>query len=100
MDVGREIFWDISALGNLVYLLMAVALALLIWTLYCRYLLWQTGKPNQRSENSARRIPMSIRKTMVEVLRHRQVLCKPIPGTDSGKCSPSECDEAFHLLFA
>ena len=47
MDAGREIFWNIGAWGNLVYLLMAVALALLIWAFYRRFLLWRTGKPDQ-----------------------------------------------------
>lgn len=80
MTAGREIFWNIGAWGNIVYVLMAIAMGIFIWAFYRRYLLWRIGRPDNRLDHLNIRITSFVRKIGVEVLGQRLILQKPFPG--------------------
>ncbi|MBW1941724.1 MAG: 4Fe-4S dicluster domain-containing protein [Deltaproteobacteria bacterium] len=80
MEAGREIFWNIGVWGNLVYVLSAVALALLIWAFYRRVKLWRSGKPDNRAVNPGRRITPFIQKVLGEILAQKKILRERFPG--------------------
>ncbi|MBW2207342.1 MAG: hypothetical protein JRG79_10570, partial [Deltaproteobacteria bacterium] len=80
MEAGREIFWNIGVWGNLVYVLSAVALALLIWAFYRRVKLWRSGKPDNRAVNPGRRITPFIQKVLGEMLAQKKILGERFPG--------------------
>jgi Fe-S oxidoreductase/nitrate reductase gamma subunit len=80
MVAGREIFWNIGAWGNIVYLLSAIALGLFIWAVYRRVLLWRTGRPDNRLDHLGKRITSFLRKLLLELLGHRKILREPFPG--------------------
>ena len=80
MTAGREIFWNIGPWGNMVYVLMAIAMGILVWAFYRRALLWRTGRPDNRLDHLNRRITSFLRKMVVEVLGQRRILREPFPG--------------------
>jgi Fe-S oxidoreductase/nitrate reductase gamma subunit len=80
MSAGREIFWNIGLWGNMVYVLMAIAIGLFVWAFYHRYLLWRTGRPENRLDHLSHRITSFVRKLVVEVLGQRRILREPFPG--------------------
>jgi Fe-S oxidoreductase/nitrate reductase gamma subunit len=80
MSAGREIFWNIGLWGNMVYVLMAIAIGLFVWAFYRRYLLWRIGRPEDRLDHLSHRITSFVRKFIVEVLGQRLILRKPFPG--------------------
>ena len=80
MSAGREIFWNIGPWGNIVYVLMAIAIGLFVWAFYRRYLLWRTGRPDNRLDHLSHRITSFVRKLVVEVLGQRRILREPFPG--------------------
>jgi Fe-S oxidoreductase/nitrate reductase gamma subunit len=62
------------------YILAAIAVAFLVFSIYRRYKLWHLGKPDDRSKNIGTRIWVFIRTTVVDVLAHRRFLREPYPG--------------------
>jgi Fe-S oxidoreductase/nitrate reductase gamma subunit len=77
---SREVFWNIQY-GYLIYILAAIAVAFLAFSIYRRYNLWHLGKPDDRSRNLGRRIGVFARTMVVDVLGHRRFLRDPYPGT-------------------
>jgi Fe-S oxidoreductase/nitrate reductase gamma subunit len=76
---SREIFWNIRY-GYVVYILAAIAVAFLAFSIYRRYKLWHLGKPDDRSKNIGGRIGVFIRTMFVDILAHRRFLREPYPG--------------------
>jgi nitrate reductase gamma subunit len=62
------------------YILAAIAVAFLVFSIYRRYKLWRLGKPDDCSKNIGRRIGVFIRTMIVDVLAHRRFLRDPYPG--------------------
>jgi Fe-S oxidoreductase/nitrate reductase gamma subunit len=62
------------------YILNAIAVAFLVFSIYRRYKLWRLGKPDDRSRNIVRRIGVFIRTMVVDVLAHRRFLRDPYAG--------------------
>jgi len=76
---SREVFWNIPY-SYIIYILAAVAVAFLVFSIYRRYKLWHLGKPENYSENISKRIQVFIRTTIVDALAHRRFLRDPYPG--------------------
>lgn len=55
-----------------IYILAAIAVAFLVFSIYRRYKLWHLGKPDDCSKNMGRRIGVFIRTMVVDVLAHRR----------------------------
>ncbi len=80
VSAGREIYWNIESWGNLVYPLTAIVLILFVWVFYRRCMLWRMGKPDLRLKDSGWRTQTRIRALLVDVLGHKRLLRKPVPG--------------------
>jgi heterodisulfide reductase subunit C/nitrate reductase gamma subunit len=63
-----------------IYILAAIAVAFLAFSIYRRYKLWHLGKPDDCSKNIGKRIGVFIRTMVVDVLAHRRFLRDPYPG--------------------
>jgi len=80
VEAGREIFWNIGFWGNLIYVFLSAALALLIWMCYRRYRLWRTGRPDSRSAEIIARIPSFVQKLVTDILGQQKILEEPLQG--------------------
>ncbi len=76
---SREVFWNIQY-SYVIYILAAIAVAFLAFSIYRRYKLWHLGKPDDYSKNISKRIRVFIRTTVVDALAHRRFLREPYPG--------------------
>jgi Fe-S oxidoreductase/nitrate reductase gamma subunit len=76
---SREVFWNIQY-SYVMYILNAIAVAFLAFSIHRRYKLWRLGKPDDCSKNIGRRIGVFIRTMVVDVLAHRRFLRDPYPG--------------------
>jgi Fe-S oxidoreductase/nitrate reductase gamma subunit len=76
---SREVFWNIRY-SYVMYILAAIAIAFLVFSIYRRTELWRLGKPDNCSKNIGRRIGVFIRTMVVDVLGHRRFLRDPYPG--------------------
>jgi Fe-S oxidoreductase/nitrate reductase gamma subunit len=76
---SREVFWNIRY-SYVMYILNAIAVAFLVFSIYRRTKLWRLGKPDDCSKNIGRRIGVFIRTMVVDVLAHRRFLRDPYPG--------------------
>ncbi|HWI55338.1 MAG TPA: heterodisulfide reductase-related iron-sulfur binding cluster [Desulfobacteria bacterium] len=72
----RELFWNISDGHLLVYPPFIICLAILIYGLRQRYVLWRVGQPDQRWDNPGKRIAA----TLGELLSHSRILRDGFPG--------------------
>lgn len=72
----RELFWHIADGHLLVYPPFLVALAILIYGLRKRIVLWRIGQPARRWDNPVKR----IWSTLIELLSHRKILRDMFPG--------------------
>ena len=70
---GREVFWNIS-LDYIVYILAAIAVAVMVYAISQRYRLWRVGKADDRAKNLGRRIWSFICLAVVDGLVHRRFL--------------------------
>jgi len=71
MEASREVFWNIP-LGEIIYILAAIAVFIFVYALYRRYKLWRKGKPENRSENIGNRIKAFIVTGVVDGIFHRK----------------------------
>jgi Fe-S oxidoreductase/nitrate reductase gamma subunit len=70
----REIFWNIS-LSWLLYVLAAVVVLVMVYTLFRRFKMWHIGQPDSRlSGNRLRRWQAFISTAVVDGLLHRKFL--------------------------
>jgi Fe-S oxidoreductase/nitrate reductase gamma subunit len=76
---SREVFWNIQY-SYVMYILAAISVAFLVFSIYRRYKLWHLGKPDDCSKNIGRRIGVFIRTMVVDVLAHRRFLRDPYAG--------------------
>jgi Fe-S oxidoreductase/nitrate reductase gamma subunit len=76
---SREVFWNIQY-SYVIYILAAISVAFLVFSIYRRYKLWHLGKPDDCSKNIGRRIGVFIRTMVVDVLAHRRFLRDPYAG--------------------
>ena len=76
---SREVFWNIQY-SNVVYILAAIGLSFLVFSIYRRYKLWRLGRPEDRFGDMGRRIGVFIRTVVVDVLAHRRFLRDLYPG--------------------
>jgi hypothetical protein len=76
---SREVFWNIQY-SYVMYILNAIAVAFLAFSIYRRTKLWRLGKPDDCSKNMGRRIGVFIRTMVVDVLAHRRFLRDPYAG--------------------
>ncbi len=74
---GREVFWNAQHFEPILFLLTAVAVAIMAFGIYRRWLMWKAmGKPEMRLENMGERV-----KTMLaEIFLQKKVLKDPYPG--------------------
>jgi len=80
MEASREIFWNIGIGPFILYPVAAVAVAILIYAIYRRCLLWMIGKPDNRFDNLGKRIWDFIVTGVVDGLFHRRFFREPYPG--------------------
>ncbi len=69
----REIFWNIDY-GWIIYILAALAVAVIAYAIYRRVRLWRLGKPENRLDNLGQRIKSFIVIAIVDGLAHRRFL--------------------------
>lgn len=80
MEAFREIFWGISFGPFILYPLGIAALAIFIYAIYRRSLLWRRGKPEKRWDNLGKRVWNFIVTGIVDGLFHRRFFREPYPG--------------------
>jgi len=80
MEASREIFWNIGIGPFILYPVAAVAVAILIYAIYRRCLLWMIGKPDNRFDNLGKRIWGFVVTGVVDGLFHRRFFREPYPG--------------------
>ncbi len=80
MEAFREIFWGIDFGPFILYPLGVAALAIFIYAIYRRSLLWRLGKPENRCDNLAKRVWGFIVVGVVDGLFHRRFFREPYPG--------------------
>jgi Fe-S oxidoreductase/nitrate reductase gamma subunit len=78
----RELFWNIDY-GWIIYILAALAVAVLAYAIYKRVRLWRSGKPENRLDNLGQRIKSFIVIGIVDGLAHRRFLAIGGPKTKS-----------------
>ncbi len=71
MTASREIFWNISY-GEITYVLAAIAIALLAYSVYRYYRRWRTGLPANRFNRLGRRVWEFIIAAVIDGLVHRK----------------------------
>lgn len=81
MEAFREIFWGISFGPFILYPLGIAALAIFVYAIYRRSLLWRLGKPENRWDNLGKRIWDFIVTGVVDGLFHRRFFRELYPGT-------------------
>ena len=69
----RPIFWNIDY-GWIVYILAAVAVAIIVYAIYKRVQLWRLGKPDNRSDHLGTRIGSFISLAIIDGIAHRRFL--------------------------
>lgn len=79
MEAQRQMFWQISY-GWVVYLLAALVVVTLVWTLSWRARLWRLGKPENRLDKLGERVKSFVIWGVVDLLFHRRFLRDPYPG--------------------
>ncbi len=80
MEASREIFWNIGIGPFILYPVAAVAIAILIYAIYRRCLLWAVGKPDNRFDDLGKRIWSFIVTGVVDGLFHRRFFREPYLG--------------------
>ncbi len=80
MEAFREIFWGISFGPLILYPLGIAALAIFIYAIYRRLLLWRLGKPENRWDDLGKRVWNFIVTGVVDGLFHRRFFREPYPG--------------------
>jgi len=76
---GREVFWNIPlpAFEIVLFALTAVALAIMAFGIYRRWLMWKAmGKPEMRLDNMKER----VKTVLQEIFLQKKVLKDPYPG--------------------
>ncbi len=81
MEAFREIFWGISFGPFILYPLGIAALAIFVYAIYRRSLLWRLGSPEKRWDNLGKRIWNFIVTGIIDGLFHRRFFREPYPGT-------------------
>lgn len=76
---SREVFWNISY-GYLVYILAVSSIGIWLYGFYRRYQVWRFGRPDERSNEITKRIPIFIRTILVDVFIHWKFLRQPFSG--------------------
>ncbi len=78
---GREIFWNAQHFEPILFLLTAVAVAIMAYGIYRRWLMWKAmGKPEMRLDNMKER----VKTVLQEVFLQKKVLKDPYPGIMHG----------------
>jgi hypothetical protein len=70
---SRETFWNIQ-LGEIVYLLGFILIAIVAYALYRRLRLWRLGSKDDRLNNLPNRVWTVVVKTMADGLWHRRII--------------------------
>lgn len=81
MEAFREIFWGIKFGPFILYPLGVAALAVFIYAIYRRTVLWRLGKPENRWDNLGKRVRDFIVTGIVDGLFHRRFFREVYPGT-------------------
>ncbi len=71
MVATREIFWNIR-FGEILYILAAVVVGILIYSIYRHYQRWRVGGPANRGNHLGKRVWDFIVITIVDGLIHRK----------------------------
>ncbi len=69
----REIFWNIDYWW-IIYILAALAVAVVAYAIYKRVRLWRLGKPENRLDNLGQRIKSFLKIGIIDGLAHRRFL--------------------------
>ena len=78
---GREIFWNAQYFEPILFLLTAVAVAIMAYGIYRRWIMWKAmGKPEMRLDNMKER----VKTVLAEVFLQKKVLKDPFPGIMHG----------------
>lgn len=78
MVASRETFWNIQ-FGGILYILAAITVGILVYTIYQRYRVWRLGRPANRCNHLGKRIREFIAIAIIDGLLHRKFL-----GADDG----------------
>jgi Fe-S oxidoreductase/nitrate reductase gamma subunit len=73
LQAHREIFWNIEY-GWIIYILAALAVAVIAYAIYKRVRLWRLGKPENRLDNLGQRIKSFLKIGIIDGLAHRRFL--------------------------
>ena len=71
MDATREIFWNIN-LGEILYVLGAIAALIFVYAIYRRVKIWRLGQPENRTAPLGRRIWGFIGLAIIDGIKHRK----------------------------
>lgn len=80
MEVSRELFWNIGKVGNLVYLIMGIAVLIFAYALYERVKMWRMGQPEKRCDNPGLR----LKGVITNIVAQGRVLREAYPGLMHG----------------